>query len=239
MATAEEAIALHDSLPEADTLEDVFRRRKAAADELARREAQHAQFGEEAERIGRDIERQERVLAGLLEADAKHQEHRDDRDRILRCSRQVRDTLEAFRREMIKRHLSRIERLVLDSYQQLLRKTSLVTQLSIDPQTFSLELHTRPGASCARREPLRRGTPAARHRPALGAREGLRPAAAYRHRHSARPARHQPQDTLRRALPPVCQPPDPRLLHRRRDRRRLPRTPPPVDRAHLPPGVRR
>lgn len=146
LANAEEALALHDSLPQADTLEDVVRRRQSAAEDLARHEAQHAHFGEEAERIGRDIERQEKILAGLLDADAKHQERRDDRDRILRCSREVRGTLETFRREMVKRHLSRIERQVLDSYQQLLRKTSLVTHLSIDPQTFSLELHTRLGA---------------------------------------------------------------------------------------------
>ena len=161
-ADAEDAKALHDSLPQADTLEDVIRRREEAADELARREAQHAHLGEEAERIGRDIERQERVLAGLLEADARHQELRDDRDRILRCSRQVRGTLQAFRREMVKRHISRIERLVLDSYQQLLRKTSLVTRLSIDPQTFALELHTRPGA------PLRAENLSAGERQLLG-----------------------------------------------------------------------
>ena len=142
-AKAEEAKALYDSLPQADSLDDVVRRREAAAEELTGREAQHRHLDEEAERIGRDVERQEKLLAGLLEADTWHEERRGDRDRILRCSRQVRDTLETFRREMVKRHLSRIERLVLDSYQQLLRKTSLVTRLCIDPQTFSLELHGR------------------------------------------------------------------------------------------------
>lgn len=159
---AEEAKALHDSLPQADTLEDVIRRRKVAVAELAHREVQHHHLGEEAARIERDIERQEKSLEGLLQADAKHQERRDDRDRILRCSRQVRGTLEAFRREIVKRHLSRIERLVLDSYQQLLRKTSLVTQLSIDPHTFSLALHTRPGA------PLRAENLSAGERQLLG-----------------------------------------------------------------------
>ena len=160
--SAAEAKALHDSLPQADTLEDVIRRRKGAVDELAHRKAQYTRFGEEAARIGRDIERQEKILADLLDADARHRERRDDRDRILRCSRQVRGTLEAFRREIVKRHLSRIERLVLDSYQQLLRKTSLVTQLSIDPQTFTLELHTRLGA------PLRAENLSAGERQLLG-----------------------------------------------------------------------
>ena len=159
---AEEARALYDSLPQADTLEDVVQRRGAAADELARREAQHSHLGEEAERIGRDIERQEKVLAGLLEADTRHQERRDDRDRILHYSRRVRGTLDAFRQEIVKRHLSRIERLVLDSYQQLLRKTSLVTRLSIDPKTFFLELHSRSSA------PLRTENLSAGERQLLG-----------------------------------------------------------------------
>ena len=146
LTEAEEAKALHESLPQPETLEAVMQRREGTADELARREAEYSHLSEEAERIGRDIERQEKVLAGLLEADAKHQESRDDRDRILRCSRQVRGTLNTFRQEMVKRHISRIERLVLDSYQQLLRKTSLITDLSIDPQTFSLGLQTRLGS---------------------------------------------------------------------------------------------
>lgn len=155
-ADAEEAKALHDSLPQPETLEAVVRRRDTVADELARGEAQYAHFTDEGERIGRDIERQERVLVGLLETDAKHQERRDDRDRILRYSRQVRGTLSSFRQEMVRRHISRIERLVLDSYHQLLRKTSLVTDLSIDPQTFSLELHT-PLGSPLRAENLSAG----------------------------------------------------------------------------------
>ena len=162
MADAEDAKALHDSLPQPETLDPVIRRRDAAADELARGEARYAHFSDELERIGRDIERQEKVLVGLLETDARHQERRDDRDRILRCSRQVRGTLSSFRQEMVKRHISRIERLVLDSYHQLLRKTSLVTALSIDPQTFSLELHTRLGS------PLRAENLSAGERQLLG-----------------------------------------------------------------------
>ena len=143
-AQAEEAKALHDSLPQEDTLEHVMKRRAILTGELARREAQCAQLDEEAERTKREIDRQEKTLAALLKTDTMHQERRDDRERILSCTSQVRGTLETFRLEMVKRHLARIERLVLDSYQQLLRKTSLVKRLSIDPQSFSLQLHSEP-----------------------------------------------------------------------------------------------
>lgn len=146
LVNVEEARAVYDSLPDADTLEDIVKRREAAVEELARQEEQYAQMGREVERIQREIERREKSVSALIEVDARNHDRRDDRDRILRCSQKVRSTLGAFRREIISRHLSRIERLVLDSYQQLLRKTSLVTRLSIDPETFSLELYTGTGA---------------------------------------------------------------------------------------------
>ena len=161
-AKAQEAKALHDSLPDADTLGDVVGRREAVAEEIARREAQHALLGEEAEGIRREIERQEKVLAGLLEADTRHQERRDDRDRILRCSPESAVPWKPSDGRWSSGISPAFERLVLDSYQQLLRKTSLVTRLSIDPQTFSLELHTRSGA------PLRTENLSAGERQLLG-----------------------------------------------------------------------
>ncbi|MDE0262727.1 MAG: DNA sulfur modification protein DndD [Bryobacterales bacterium] len=142
-----DAEAIHDRLPSADALAEIIESREATKTELASLDAQYTQIGEEAERIELNIERQEKAIEGLLEAEVKYQERLDDRERILRCSRRVCETLAAFRDTMVARHLSRIERLVLDSYQQLLRKTSLVTRLVIDPRTFSLALHTRQGVS--------------------------------------------------------------------------------------------
>ncbi len=48
---------------------------------------------------------------------------------------------------MIARHVRRIEQLVLESYQQLLRKASLVTRLSIDPISYALTLYGRDTAA--------------------------------------------------------------------------------------------
>ena len=46
---------------------------------------------------------------------------------------------------VIRRHLARIEALVLDSFQQLLRKKTLVASLRIDPESFQLALTGRDG----------------------------------------------------------------------------------------------
>jgi DNA sulfur modification protein DndD len=64
----------------------------------------------------------------------------EDRERILRHSQKARDTLVKFREEVTRRHVSRIEALILESFTQLLRKRGLVTAIQINPVTFELSL---------------------------------------------------------------------------------------------------
>lgn len=54
-------------------------------------------------------------------------------------------TLETFRGQVIKRHTSNMESLMLESFQKLLRKTELVKALSIDSSTFEATLTGRDG----------------------------------------------------------------------------------------------
>jgi DNA sulfur modification protein DndD len=64
----------------------------------------------------------------------------EDRERLLRHSQKARDTLAKFREEVTRRHVSRIEALILESFTQLLRKRGLVSSIQIDPVTFELSL---------------------------------------------------------------------------------------------------
>lgn len=133
----------YESIPSSDTVEDVAKERNELRSDIAELEAMYAAMGQDIERQQRELERQEQLLARLLEADAKDQGRRDDRSRILRHSGKVRGTLEAFRHAVIARHVRRIEQLVLESYKQLLRKGGLVTRLSIDPEDYALTLFGR------------------------------------------------------------------------------------------------
>lgn len=90
--------------------------------------------------LGRQQQTAKDALGRQLAADADHQISRDDESRILKHSAKVRATLEAFRVRVIRKHAARIERLMLDSFRQLLRKASLVGDLKIDPETFRIEL---------------------------------------------------------------------------------------------------
>lgn len=75
---------------------------------------------------------------GDREIDARVAE--DDRQRMLHHSKRVRDTLVKFRTRVIQRHVSKMEELMLDAFQTLLRKSDLVHGLSIDPSTFAVTL---------------------------------------------------------------------------------------------------
>lgn len=64
----------------------------------------------------------------------------DDRQRILKHSSKVRETLARFRTKVVRRHTSNMETLMLESFRKLLRKTELVKGLSINPETFEATL---------------------------------------------------------------------------------------------------
>lgn len=142
-----QARAEYESVPSADTVEQIARERDGLRAEIADLEATYAAMGQDIERQQRELERREHRLVRLLEADAKDKGQRDDRSRILRHSAIVRKTLGAFRHTVIARHVRRIEQLVLESYQQLLRKEGLVTRLSIDPEDYSVTLYGQDGES--------------------------------------------------------------------------------------------
>ena len=75
---------------------------------------------------------------GDLDIDANVAE--DDRQRMLKHSKRVRETLGKFRTEVIRRHVSNMEALMLEAFRTLLRKSDLVHGLTIDPETFQITL---------------------------------------------------------------------------------------------------
>jgi DNA sulfur modification protein DndD len=80
--------------------------------------------------------RYKRVLGEGVEVELD----REHVGRLLLHSARMRNTLGTFRVAAIRKHTARLERLILESFSQLLRKNSLVTGLSVDPSTFCLEL---------------------------------------------------------------------------------------------------
>lgn len=132
-------------VPVGDAVSEIASRRDELVRDIAALEADYAAKQGEIDRLQREVERGEQALSRLLEADAKAEGLRQDRVRILRHAARVRTTLGMFRKAVIVRHVRKIELLVLESYQQLLHKASLVTSLEIDPETFALTLYGQDG----------------------------------------------------------------------------------------------
>ena len=97
------------------------------------------------DRLRRNLDRAQTEIVRFESDDVEAKLEQDDRARVLLHVNRVRQTLDKFRDAVIRRHLARIEALVLDSFRQLLRKKTLVASLRIEPETFRLALTGRDG----------------------------------------------------------------------------------------------
>lgn len=99
-----------------------------------------------------ELEKARRSFQVKKDQQARELEQRVKRDfsaeaalRIVHHAQRVRSTLGLFRERLINRHVKRIEQLILESFQQLLRKQTLISALTIDPKTFAVQLRDRDG----------------------------------------------------------------------------------------------
>ena len=141
-ASIEEQLA---HIPDEDLIAPLVDRRKRLEDELATLQKQKDRFSIEVESAESELERLEKTLADLQQADARARLGQHEQSRLVAHSVKARNTLKEFRRRVIARNVEQIEHLVLESFQQLLRKTSLVSRITIDPETFTLSLFAPDG----------------------------------------------------------------------------------------------
>ena len=135
----------YSSIPNSDEVSEIMDRRENLFRKIESLEKLYAEMGDELDHLARKAEQSEQTLLRIIESDIQSEGSRQDRTRILHHAGRVRKTLEVFRNAVIARSVSRIEQFVLESYQQLLRKTSLATRLEIDPETFALTLYAHDG----------------------------------------------------------------------------------------------
>lgn len=89
----------------------------------------------ERERFGSELER-DRFLEKLSEQRAADIITK----KVIAHASQSRETLKKFRRAMRERHVSKLERIVTECFQELLRKKTLVHHVSISAETFDLRI---------------------------------------------------------------------------------------------------
>lgn len=129
------------TIPEKETVSNTARllRERQATLELAR--SKLAVTDSKLAQFRRDVELKQSALIRLLEKDVGEKLKQADDQRLLAHATRVRKTLTSFREAIVRRHVARIEHLVLECFQKVLHKTSLVTEIRIDPQTYALTLY--------------------------------------------------------------------------------------------------
>lgn len=133
------------AIPSDDALAAIVAERARLAAEVAEYEDALRRQVAEREALDRDIERKERELERQRRVATEDRFAAQDSRRVIAACGRVRSTLSAFKTEIVRRHAEHIGSLVFDSLKQLLRKETLVTGVSIDPETFALELKGRDG----------------------------------------------------------------------------------------------
>lgn len=128
------------SVPKDEDVRQLLGDIKATRDSLAACERELAEAESTRELLERQRNQHEGQLQSLLAAAAEKETRDEENTRILVHSAKARDTLEAFRHRVIRKHLRHIQSLVLENYQNLLRKEALVARIAIDPDTFRVWL---------------------------------------------------------------------------------------------------
>ena len=111
---------------------------RMAEEARARTEERHRMF----------VEQRERAVSvhGKAVGAVTHENLASDDDRrLVDHADRVRSTLEALKVGATRRHVDRISALVLESLRTLMRKENLITEISIDPASYSVELRGSTG----------------------------------------------------------------------------------------------
>lgn len=128
------------SIPEEGSLKDVQAKRAESLRQVAELKVELELRNDALEAAQRADEEAEKRLHAVHLRNVKASEGRATTRRLVEHSSRVRTTLELFREKILNRHIERIQELVLEGLNQLLRKDRLVSDLEISPNDFSVRL---------------------------------------------------------------------------------------------------
>ena len=129
------------AIPPEDAIKETLTMRDALREHVAQLEKEYAEVNSTIEALEREQSRCTANLESLLAANAELRLHDEETQRFLLHSSKARATLAQFRDAVVRRHVSRIERLVLESYQSMLHKERLVSSIAIHPENFTVTLY--------------------------------------------------------------------------------------------------
>lgn len=131
-----------ESIPDPAGLEGISLALKENEKQSLVLEHKITELGEKQDQTSSAIERKQTEIDKLLNANLRSQFASETSGRVIAQAESTRSLLSEYRIRMSAKHVQRLEQLVFESYQLLMRKQSLVANITIDAETFQPTLYT-------------------------------------------------------------------------------------------------
>lgn len=139
-ADLEQAERTMATIPDAEALASLKQELDEASDAAVRSHALLVQHQDRLELSRQECLRAQRAYDAALDKSAQATLDAEDDRRVVEHAERVRGTLETLKAKAAERHVGRISRLVLEALNRLLRKEHLITDVHIDPTTYTVVL---------------------------------------------------------------------------------------------------
>ncbi len=130
------------SIPDPESLEGITEKLKEQQENIKKIKLELNVLEQELLRVEHEKAKKQKTLSQLYEIAARESFLQEVTERVLTHSKKVRRTLEKFRLAMTKKHIRRLESLILDSFHQMIRKEHFINKIEIDPNNYTLTFYT-------------------------------------------------------------------------------------------------
>ncbi|MDM8559180.1 DNA sulfur modification protein DndD [Candidatus Parabeggiatoa sp. HSG14] len=130
------------SIPDPESLKGIKDQLQNIQKEIEQAKLKTETLEFEHHRVSNKVNRLQAELTQAYEMEAQEEFVSEVTSRVIKHSEKVRNTLEKFGFAVTKKHIRQLESLILDSFQQLIRKNDFITQVEIDPNNYTLTLYT-------------------------------------------------------------------------------------------------
>ena len=128
------------AIPTSESIQALLDAMKVAEVKSAEAGAKFNQATNRVAELDVKVEQARKVLVQSLESEVDLYHKGSDAARMVEHASRAAHSLKAFEAAVVRRHISRLEQYVLNSFQTLIRKERLISRIEIDPDTFEVTL---------------------------------------------------------------------------------------------------
>lgn len=134
-----------DATPEKGALKVLFSQRRDSTKSLSKLKLELHTVAELLEQLRKKSRKLKERVFRLLGESAQETTQYEDNQRIILYSLKAQQHLKEFRDQLLNKHLGKLEAYILESFQHLIKKQSLVHRLKIESSSFAITLTNRDG----------------------------------------------------------------------------------------------